>query len=48
LAATRQLHRNKLLLIVLFERGSKVGKEIGGVEGEGFDICEAYVNMIRL
>lgn len=39
LAAAGQFHRNKLLLVVLFEGGSKAVNDIGvGVEGQRLDI----------
>lgn len=46
LAATRQLHRNKLLLVVLFEGGREVGDNVGGRDGEGLDVCQLGVNSL--
>lgn len=46
LAAAGQLHRNKLLLVVLFEGGREVGDDVGGRDGEGLDVCQLGVNSL--
>jgi hypothetical protein len=43
LAATRQLHRCKLLFIVLLEGGRELRGEARIGDCEGFDICASFV-----
>lgn len=46
MAATRQLHRNKLLLIVLLEGGGEAVDDIGvGFERQRLDICRICVSI---
>lgn len=40
LAATRQLHRGKLLFVVFLGDGAQFGDQRGFVKGQTLDVCE--------